>query len=83
MNMSHSEFNKIDWAAQHAAMAKLPRNTHQFVVRFVDHWFPSGRMTKLNNQYKEEKCPPRGKPDEASSHFLQCRHKAMERVFVI
>lgn len=67
--------------AQHATTSKMPRQTHRFAVRYMDHWLPSGRRTKFNNQHDNDRCPLCGKPDEASFHFLKCHHKAMEKCF--
>lgn len=81
LQMSRCEYAKIDWEAQHTALAKLPQNMHRFAVRFVYHWLPPGKRIKMNNQLDEDKCPLCGKADEASSHFFPCRHKARQKSF--
>lgn len=81
LQLSRSGYKMIDWAAQHPALAKLPRKTHRFAVRFVYHWLLAGLRIKWNNQHEQDKCPLCDEAHKASSQFLRCDHKAIKKCF--
>lgn len=57
------------------------KNLHRFAMRYAYHWLPSEQRLKRNNQLEDDGCPLCGQPDEKSSHFIKCKHRAMEKGF--
>jgi ribonuclease HI len=74
-------YQKIDWAAQHAVLAKLSRKSQRFAIRYVYHWLPAGKRLKMNNERELDVCPLCGSESEESSHFMKCKHRSMEKCF--
>ena len=81
LGMKRSEYTKIDWDSQHAVMAACNKNANRFAVRYTYHWLPSGKRIKMNNPNEDDRCPLCGEISERSSHFLRCKHRAMEKTF--
>lgn len=79
--MKKPVYEIIDWEAQHDALSKLSKNSHRFAIQLVYHWLLAGRRNKHNNQLKDNRCRSCGEVNEASSHFLTCQHRAIEKCF--
>lgn len=63
LQMRQALYKKVDWEAQHEALAK----EHSQVCNKIRP--PGGEK---NNQLEDDRCPLCGKAKEASSHFLRC-----------
>jgi hypothetical protein len=79
--MTRKEYLSIDWQAQHQALNKIPKHSHCFAIKFVYHWLPSCVRKSWYNESEDPKCPLCGENEDMSSHFLYCKHRAMEKCF--
>jgi hypothetical protein len=81
LEMSRKQYLSIDWQAQHQAINKASKHSHCFIMKFVYHWLPSGVRKSWYNEGEDPKCPLCGEEEDKSSHFLYCKHRAMEKCF--
>lgn len=82
LHMTKDEYDAIDWDAQHSAMNKMARNLHEFAIKFVYHWLPSGKRKKYYNQDMEDpRCPFCCEAEESSLHCLTCQHHAIKKCY--
>lgn len=81
LRFTKNEFNKIDWEAQHCPLSTMLTNSHRFAIRFIYHWLPAWKCKKFNNKLVDLRCSICGAENEGSSHFLVCKHRAMEKSF--
>ena len=74
-------FLQVDWDANKAAMAATPLARRHWVTKFESGCCGTGRMMKMWKKRVIDNCPRCGKPNETTTHILQCQCDSAQRVW--
>lgn len=81
LKLSQCKFRLTVWESQHGIISRLGQSLDEFAVRYVYNCLLSRRRIKLNNQLEDNRCPVCVLCNEQSSHFLKCKHCAVDKSF--
>ena len=81
--LSKNGFLDVDWNANKKAMKSVKNSRRQWVTKFESGICGTGRMMKIWKQRVIDNCPRCGKPNETTTHVLQCNSETATAIWEV